>query len=65
MQSDSKKEVVVPIKERKRMRDNKIRALYKLGYSMNQICVEVGCSKTTVFFAINGRPKKLSQIKNK
>lgn len=50
---------MVPPAEQRRLRDRKIRALHAGGYSMNQICTALKCSKTTVFFAINGRrPKK-------
>lgn len=51
----------IPSKERKTLRDKKIRALYQTGlYSMDDVVIEMGrlghgVSKTTVFFAINGR----------
>lgn len=48
----------IPLKVRKKQRDRKIKALYSAGYSMNEICVKEGHSKTTVFFAINGRSSK-------
>jgi hypothetical protein len=58
---------MIPVKVRKEMRDRKIRALYrslpKEQRSMDQVVLEMralgyGVSKTTVFFAINGRSKK-------
>lgn len=57
---------IIPLKERRKIRDRKIRALYRLGYSMDEICSEMrtlgqGVSKTTVFFAINGRSKKSAE----
>lgn len=52
------KHAIIPIRERKRLRDKEIRALYKLGYSMDQICLKLNLSKTTVFFAIKGRGKR-------
>lgn len=54
---------IVPLKERLQIRNKKIRELHKIGYSMEEICKMVNCSKTTVFFAIKGRPKK-KEIKN-
>lgn len=46
-------------KEIKELRNKEIRALYRIGYTMAEICKKVNVSKTTVFFAINGRgPKK-------
>lgn len=53
----------IPIKDRVKMRNKKIKAFYKLGYSMDEVCVEMkkigyAVSKTTVFFALNGRSKK-------
>lgn len=51
---------IIPIKERKKLRDREIRSMYRLGYSMNQICAKLNLSKTTVFFAVNkGRVKKV------
>ena len=60
----------IPLKERNRIRDKKIRALYKLGYSMDQIVIEFkrlgfGVSKSTVFYAIKGRDKKSLTKKGK
>lgn len=53
----------IPFKERKIIRDTKIRSLYKKGYSMDQICKMENASKTTVFFAVNqGRSKKGKKI---
>lgn len=60
----NKDDYIVPLKDRIKFRNRKIRSLYKLGYSMEQICAEMnklgqGVSKTTVFFAIKGRSKKI------
>jgi len=49
---------MIPIREQKRLRDKEVRALYRAGFSMNQICEKMGLSKTTVFFAVKGRIKK-------
>ncbi len=49
---------MIPAQELKERRDKKIKQLFKEGYSMKEICSIVGCSKTTVFFAIKGRAKK-------
>lgn len=56
---------IIPIKKRRDARDRIIRTLYNKGkgLSMDEICVEMqrlgqGVSKTTVFFAINGRSTK-------
>lgn len=46
------------ITKRKELRDKKIRAHYRNGLSMNDICEIERVSKTTVFFAIHGRSKK-------
>lgn len=58
------KEIRLPIKVRKELRDKEIKALYRKGFSMNEICAIQNVSKTTVFFAINGRAKKKSAEKN-
>ena len=52
-------------KERKDLRDKKIRDMNKLGYTMDQICRFLSVSKTTVFFAINksNRSKKRAAVK--
>ena len=42
-------------KEAKIIRDKEVRALYRIGYTMNEISKKMGVSKTTVFFAINNR----------
>lgn len=57
---DNKNKVdkVIPLKEQRRIRDARIRALSKSGYSMNEICRVLNVSKTTVFFAVNGKKKK-------
>lgn len=56
----------IPIKDRIKMRNKKIKAFQKLGFSMNEICGEMqkigyNVSKTTVFFALNGRSKKANE----
>ncbi len=54
---------MIPLKSKevRELRNKEIRALYKLGYTMEQICKKVDASKTTVFFALRGRaPKKKS-----
>jgi transposase len=50
-------ERIIPLKERRRLRDKRIRSLYASGYSMDEIVSALGASKTTVFYAVN-RPKK-------
>ena len=52
-------------KYRKEQKNKEIKALYRKGYSMNEICAIQSVSKTTVFFAINGRSKKRSAEKLK
>lgn len=55
----TEKEEFIPLKVRKRLRDKRIRKLYFIDQlSMNEICKQEGHSKTTVFFAINGRSSK-------
>ena len=53
--------------KRKLERDLKvkrIRALFKMGWSMEDICVKERCSKTTVFYAVNkGRNKNKNKNK--
>lgn len=69
---------LIPVKDRKRLRNELIRKLWANGegHSMDAICAmsrknpemfygTSGLSKTTVFFAINGRPKKKVGNKNK
>ncbi len=70
--------LMIPVKERKELRSKMIRRLYNRGrgLTMNAI-VELskenprifygttGVSKTTVFFAVNGRSPKISSHKNK
>lgn len=56
---------IIPVKIRREVRDKKIRALFRAGYTMEAICKMEGHSKTTVFFAIKGRSKvKKSVEKN-
>lgn len=55
---------IIPVKERNRIRNKEIRALYRIGYTMKEICLKLNVSKTTVFYAINrpkGRSKKLKK----
>lgn len=52
------------------MRNEKIKAFYKLGFSMDEVVVEMkkighSVSKTTVFFALNGRSNKANQRRKK
>lgn len=56
----------IPRKERIKIRNKRIKALYRAGFSMAEICADQNVSKTTVFFAIKGRSKKKSaeKIKN-
>ena len=56
------KDLILP-KEQKEIRNKRIREFYKMDYTMEQICKIVGCSKTTVFYAIKGRAKKKMIIK--
>lgn len=49
---------IIPIKERKKIQIREIKALYRIGYSMNEISRKMDVSKTTVFFALNGRRRK-------
>ena len=56
---------IIPAKERKKIRDRKIKALYRLGYTMDQIVAEMkqlgqNVSKPTVFFAIKGRAREVN-----
>ncbi len=65
---DKHQQEIIPLKDRKRIRDRKIRALYFSAPaserpSMAEIAAEVNrlgynVSVTTVFFAINGRSTK-------
>lgn len=55
---------IIPRKERVRIRNEKIKGLYKLGYDINEICKLAKVSKTTAFFAIRGRSKK-GEVKDK
>jgi rRNA-processing protein FCF1 len=56
-------EEIIPARERRRIRTRKIKVLYSLGYTMDQIVEELhklgmDISKTAVFFAIRGRVSK-------
>jgi len=44
---------IIPVKIRKELRNKEIRALYRIGYTMEEICKKLDVSKTTVFFAVN------------
>lgn len=53
----------IPVKDRMRIRNKQIVGLYRSGLSMDEVVKAMsrlgyGVSKTTVFFAINGRSKK-------
>jgi hypothetical protein len=68
--ADNYKDDIIPLKERKRIRDQKIRALYRILKSMDLVVLEMkklgyGVSKTTVFFVVNGRSTKKSAEKRK
>lgn len=65
-----KKKESIPIKERIKMRNRKIKMLYRYGFSMDEVCIEMkklgyNVSKTTVFFAINGRSNKANDRRKK
>lgn len=55
---------IIPRKERIRLRNKKIKELYKIGYDLPEICKLAKVSKTTAFFAIRGRSKKM-EVKDK
>ncbi len=60
----------IPLKEKLNIRNKKIKAFYRMGFSMDQVCIEMKklgyiVSKTTVFFALNGRSKKADERKKK
>lgn len=64
------KNQTIPIKERIKMRNRKIKMLYRYGFSMDEVCGEMkklgyNVSKTTVFFAVNGRSKKVDDRRKK
>jgi len=48
----------VPLKEVRELQFKKIRELYRSKWSYEEICKFMNVSKTTVFFAVRGRPKK-------
>lgn len=59
---------IIPVKVRRKLRDRKIRSLSKSGFSMDEICkvmseLGMGVSKTTVFFAVNGRSKEEERVR--
>lgn len=49
---------IIPLKEQRRLRNARIKSLYRQGHSMDDICRVLNVSKTTVFFAINGPKTK-------
>ena len=53
----------IPRKDAKEILYGKIRDLYKLKYSYEEISDMLDVSKTTVFFAIKGRAKKIIKKK--
>lgn len=60
----------VPIKKRREARNKKILALSKKGYSITEICNAMALlgesiSRTTVFFALNGRWTKKAAERRK
>lgn len=69
MQKDKKEQVdnsIIPIKERIKIRNKQIIALYKTGLSMEEVAIAMGklghnVSKTTVFFAVKGRERTLKK----
>ena len=65
MTTESEQLNIVPLKERIKIRNKKIKDLYKIGYSGDEICEMTKLSKTTVFFAINGRSKKKTVAEDK
>lgn len=52
-------------KEIKRLRNKEIKALYKIGYTYEEISQKLNVSRTTIFFALNNGHRKKSIIKNK
>lgn len=58
----SKKFPTIPRKDAEEVLNKKIRDLYSLDYSMNQIAEMLSVSKKTVFLALKGRAKKV--VKN-
>lgn len=52
----------IPRTEAKEILYKKIRDLYALKYSYEEICSMLDISKTTVFFAIKGRAKKSKKV---
>ena len=54
----SEKNLILPVKVKKAIRNAKIRELYKAGYTLEDICKTEKVSKTTAFFAVRGRSKK-------
>lgn len=53
MQVNINKPEEVPNRKWAAIRNDKIRGLYRDGFSMDDICKKLSVSKTTVFFAIN------------
>lgn len=65
VENPTKMNFIIPPKERKRLLYREIKALYKIGYTMEQISLKLNVSKTTVFFAVKGRSKKSVVSRNK
>lgn len=66
--------IIVPSrsKEIRELRNKEISALYRIGYTYEEIAQKLNVSRTTIFFAIKGRyikgtgrPKKKIFLKNK
>ena len=58
---NTKVDRIIPLKEQRRLRVKRIKALYASGYSMDEVCKVLGVSKTTVFFAVKRRKAKVKQ----
>jgi len=58
MTKESEQLNIVPIKERIKIRNKKIKDLSKIGYCLDEICAMTKLSRTAVFYAIRGRSKK-------
>lgn len=48
---------IIPKDEQRRLRNSRIKALYRGGMSMDDICRELKVSKTTVFYVVGGKKK--------
>lgn len=51
--------MIIPSKSReiRELRNKEIRALYRIGYTYEEIAKKLNVSRTTIFFAIKGRYK--------